>query len=222
MVFTLDADLEEPPEILEDFFKFLNSNEQANIVGAIQPTRKGKFFEVLLGKIFYVIGRHIFGYSPKANQLALFLMKSEVVKKLIALPNADLTLIGAINSLGFQPHFFTVKKLSSSATSYTFFAKLRLAGRLLLSHITKPIQILTLFSITLGFVSLGLILWLISRYLMGYDTLAGWSSTIIVLVFWGSFISVLQTFTLLILGEILNQQRGLKAVIEDQLVNFDE
>ena len=32
-------------------------------------------------------------------------MKSEVVKKLIALPNADLTLIGAINSLGFQPHF---------------------------------------------------------------------------------------------------------------------
>ena len=57
---------------------------------------------------------------------------------------------------------------------------------------------------------------------MGYDKLAGWSSTIIVLVFWGSFISVLQTFTLLILGEILNQQRGLKAVIEDQLVNFDE
>ena len=149
-------------------------------------------------------------------------MKSEVVKKLIALPNADLTLIGAINFLGFQPHFFTVKKLSSSATSYTFFAKLRLAGRLLLSHITKPIQILTLFSITVGFVSLGLILWLISRHLMGYDKLAGWSSTIIVLVFWGSFISVLQTFTLLILGEILNQQRGLKAVIEDQLVNFDE
>jgi len=219
LVFTLDSDLEEPPETLEKFYKFMLTNKSCDVLGAVQLQRKGKFSEIFFGRLFYSLSRVVFDYSPVPNQLNMFLMKTRVVQQINTLPNGDLTLIGAMNAFGFKPNYFEVKKLSTSATSYKFSSKIKLAFKILSSHVQKPIKILTIISLGLGAGSVLVIFWLLIKYLLGFSVLGGWSSLFIIILFWGSFISILQSITLLILAEILNHQRGINKVVESEHVN---
>ena len=73
MVFTLDADLEEPPEILEDFFKFLNSNEQANIVVRFSQLEKVSFSKSYWAKSFTSSAATLLGTLQKQTNSHYFL-----------------------------------------------------------------------------------------------------------------------------------------------------
>jgi len=50
LVFLIDSDLEEEPELLERFYQELNT-EKADVVYGVQQTRKGKLFEASDGAV---------------------------------------------------------------------------------------------------------------------------------------------------------------------------
>lgn len=221
LVFTLDSDLEEQPECLSNFLDEMNKNPEVAVISGVQQNRKGKLIEKWSGSLFYAIAKLIFGYSPAANQSAMFLMRNRVVTAVNSLSNAELTLIGAINFLGFKTNYLTIKKESSSKTAYSLNAKLALAFRILSAHIQRPIKVIAFLSLALAFGGLTLMGWTIFSYFTNNSAPEGWLSLIFLTTFLFSFLSILQSITLLLLSEILNHQRGLNKVFRSKEVNLD-
>src|SRR5438105_4992211 len=52
LVFLLDSDLEEPPELLGQFYRDLEKSG-ADVIYGVQQARKGGHFERFMGQLFY-------------------------------------------------------------------------------------------------------------------------------------------------------------------------
>ncbi|MCK5847885.1 MAG: glycosyltransferase family 2 protein, partial [Caldisericia bacterium] len=60
LVFLIDCDLEEEPELLSDFFLKMQT-ASCDVVYGIQEKRKGKWFEKLSGSLFYKCRNKLIG-----------------------------------------------------------------------------------------------------------------------------------------------------------------
>src|SRR6185436_355981 len=52
-VFLIDCDLEEAPELINEYWKEINADSKLDVVLGIQTSRKGGWFERLSGRMFY-------------------------------------------------------------------------------------------------------------------------------------------------------------------------
>ena len=93
LVFLIDCDLEEDPELLEVFYdKFKNSD--ADVIYGVQQTRKGSFFERTSGKIFYALINLLSDYPVRANPITARLMSQRYVTNLVKHKDHEIFLIG--------------------------------------------------------------------------------------------------------------------------------
>src|SRR5918912_1860756 len=79
LVFLVDVDLEEEPELLEVFYDCLKERG-ADVVFGVQRRRRGSIFERFTGAIFYKLLRLLSDTHVPANQLTARLMTSDYVK----------------------------------------------------------------------------------------------------------------------------------------------
>src|SRR5262249_22005503 len=73
LVFLIDSDLEEEPELLGKFYNEIH-NSGADVVYGVQRTRKGGFFERISGSIFYRIFNWLSIYPIPQNLITVRLM----------------------------------------------------------------------------------------------------------------------------------------------------
>ncbi len=189
-VFLLDIDLEEPPEILRDFFKKLNSENNIDVVFGIQKQRKGKFFERKSGQFFYKIFNLLSEIKIPENILMARLMKRSYLNALIKYSEKELFLAGVFAMVGFRQESIVISKGSRPDTSYTF----RKRMSLLVNAITATSNRLLVYVFYLGlFVSFtsffGLIYFTI-RAVFYQEYLKGWPSIIISIWFLSGLILI--------------------------------
>ena len=72
LVFLIDSDLEESPEIIEDFlFEF--KRREVDVIYGVQNKRKGKFFERLSGTVYFKLFRYSGGQNKiREQKLTIF------------------------------------------------------------------------------------------------------------------------------------------------------
>ena len=73
LVFQIDVDLEEEPEMLEAFYQELIKT-QADVVYGVQDKRKGGFFEKVFGGLFYRFFNFLSDVNMPPNLLMARLM----------------------------------------------------------------------------------------------------------------------------------------------------
>src|SRR5438132_9789625 len=81
LVFLIDIDLEEPPEILGPFYQAL-SRENADVAYGIQAPRHGPFLTRTLANLFYAIFEFLSDYSIPQHSLTARLTTSRYVSEL--------------------------------------------------------------------------------------------------------------------------------------------
>jgi len=138
LVFLIDVDLEEDPELFNMFHKvFVDSD--TDVVYGVQNKRKGGLWERTTGALFYWVFNLLSTHRIPANLLMARLMSRRYVKNLVAHRESELDIGGLWTITGFKQVPVKVDKHSKPSTTYTLRRKLALMVRSITGFSNRPL-----------------------------------------------------------------------------------
>lgn len=178
MVFLLDSDLEEEPELLDTFYERLQQNG-ADVVFGVQQKRKGRPFERISGSLYFKVFNLLSTYPIPPNHTTARLMKCEYVAALMRHQEREFVMSGLWALTGFKQVPITVRKHHKARTSYGLRRKLSHLVNAVTSFSSKPLVLIFYLGSILILVSSVAALDLIIRRMFFGVMLQGWASLIV-------------------------------------------
>ena len=150
LVFLIDSDLEEAPELLLTLWEEKVKNIDYDIIFAVQGKRKGSWFEKISGSIFYyILDFLIDDIKYPTDTMTARLMSRKYVKEVIKHKEATYDLWSIFEYTGFKSKSVICQKGYKKETSYTFFKKLDLALHIIVSTSIKPLKLIFFLGLVL-------------------------------------------------------------------------
>ena len=179
LVFLIDVDLEEPPEILGEFYRQL-TEKSVDIVFGVQQARHGTWFQRVSGEAFYHLYNLLSTNVIPRNQLRARLMTRRYVDALLR-HREQLFMIEILCNLnGFKQIAFPMNKTGyKGITTYTLARRIRLfiAGITMSSN--RPLIFIGYIGAIIVCLAAVYSLFVLIQYLLGISTPDGWTSLII-------------------------------------------
>lgn len=177
VVFLIEADLEEQPEWLSEFYDALSEDPSVDVVYGLQVERKGDWFERVSGDLFYRVFNLFSQIKIPPNHITVRLMTRRYVQAFVAHQERDLFVGGMYELAGFgqKPHI--VKKLSTSETTYSLGRKLNLLVNAIVSFSSIPLWLIFWLGVFVSVTASGVILWTIFKWAVGNPE-PGWASIV--------------------------------------------
>jgi dolichol-phosphate mannosyltransferase len=196
----LDGDLQDPPETIKDFYE--KWKEGYDVVYGIRIKREAPFVMQVAYKLFYRIFHKISYISIPLDAGDFSLMDREVVDALNKLPERDRFLRGLRAWVGFKQIGipYTRPERMFGKTTNNFYKNFNWATKGIFSFSYVPLQIMTMLSLTVFFLSLLAIALQILLRLFMPDSAPKGATTILVAVL---FIGSIQLLGISILGEYI-------------------
>ena len=186
LVFVLDCDLEEKPELLNLFYeRMMQDHENIDVVYGYMEKRQGKFVEKKFGKLFYRLMNRMTDMNIPEDLLMARLMKLNFVKSMIEFEETHMFINGLMHLTGYKQVGMPVVKTKKGTTSYTFFKRVTLAIDSIASFSGKPLMYISLLGLSISFISFLFIIELMIKVLFFNQYLSGWPSLIVSLWFIG-------------------------------------
>ena len=178
LVFLVDCDLEEDPELLETFYQKLKATE-TEVVFGVQKNRKGRLFERVSGSIFFKLFNLLSNDPIPANVITARLMTRKYVKALVQHRERETLIAGLWTLTGFDQVPVSVTKHFKARSTYDLRRKVAQLVNAITSFSSKPLVMI--FYLGSGILLLSTIaaLVLIFRKLFFGALLLGWPSVII-------------------------------------------
>jgi putative glycosyltransferase len=184
LVFMIDVDLEEEPELLRPFYaRFLES--EADSVYGVQSQRKGRAFERISGDLFYRFVKFLSGIKAPANSLIARLMTRRFVASLLRYEEHEIDIDGLLYMTGYVQIPVKAHKHSKGKTTYTLMRKLGLAMRSVTAISRRPLIIISVLGCLISVVTVAVILYYFLIYLFSGEVPSGFTSLILSLWFLG-------------------------------------
>ena len=177
-VFLLDCDLEEDPELLEDFW-VESIKLDADVVYGVQAKRKGGFLEQISGNLFYKLFNLISSFELPPNPLTLRLMSRRYLAGLLKHQERETILAGLFAETGFKQAPLAVKKHSTGRSTYTLKKKVALLVNGITSFSNKPLIYIFYLGCMISFCSIMAAFYLIVQKIFFGVMLSGWPSLIV-------------------------------------------
>jgi putative glycosyltransferase len=167
LVFSIDVDLEEDPELLNSFYDTFK-HADADVVYGVQSKRKGGVWERVTGAVFYWLFNLLSTAKIPRNLLMSRLMSQRYVRSLIAHKESELDISGLWFITGFKQIPVKVAKHSKKDTTYTLSKKAMLMVRSITGFSNKPL----LYIAVLGAAILAMTT-ILSLYILGVRIFVG-------------------------------------------------
>lgn len=178
LVFLIDCDLEEEPELLGKFYDQFASAD-ADVVYGVQQARKGGFFEQVTGNIFFRLFNLLSTYPVPANLITARLMSKRYVASLVEHKDREVFLAGLWAITGFKQVPLAVQKHRKGSSTYDLSQKVSVFVNSVTSFSTKPLVFIFYLGCTIVLLSSLAALFLIVRRVFFGVYLAGWPSLIV-------------------------------------------
>ena len=198
----IDADLQDPPEIIPDMIEEYEKTKTPIIYGK-RISREGEsLFKKLTASIFYRLINLLSEVQFPVDTGDFRLIDKTVIEAYKSFSENPKYIRGLISWMGFEQKAFEYKRESRIAgtTKYTLKKMLRLALTGILSFSVKPLRISLFFGIMSIFIAIIFSLRVFYLYLFSpEDLVRGWASTIIIILFIGG----VQLISLSVISEYL-------------------
>lgn len=194
LIFLIDVDLEEPPEILVQFYEEMKRGNW-DVVYGVARKRQGGFVKRVGGKIAWYTYEYTFPFEMPRNQCTVRLMVRPYVQALTQHKEQMTAIAGLWAITGFHQTGVLIDKSCREGTSYGFWRRVDIFAAAITSFSEKPLQ--AVFFLGLGMFTLSLLIsvyLIIDRIVIG-TPVEGWIS--VMLSVWG-----LSGLVLLCLGMI--------------------
>lgn len=178
LVFVIDCDLEEEPELLGALHAELQ-RAQADVAFGLLPTRRGGWFERVSGWLFYRMFNLLSTDPIEPGATMARLMTRRYVDALLQHREQELFLMGVWQITGFRQVPVPATKSHKGRSTYGLRRKLALMVNAITSFSNRPLVFIFYLGcliVTLATVAAGALI--IRRLFFGH-TLIGWSSLIV-------------------------------------------
>jgi putative glycosyltransferase len=192
LVFLVDSDLEEKPELLSDFKKEMERSG-ADVVYGVQSKRRGGAFERATGAMYYTLFNAITSQRIPRNLLTVRLMTRRYVQALVAHQEREINIGALWAHTGFRQVPFPVDKQHKGTTSYDVRRKITHLVNSVTSFSSAPLVFVFYLGVSISMLSGVFGTYLIVRRVFFGELLQGWPSLIVSVWFLGGL-------TLLCLG----------------------
>lgn len=201
-VVTLDADLQDPPEVIAEMMTVAQSGEVDVVYGVRTDRRSDSVFKRVSAKGFYA-GMRAAGATDLPDNAGDFrLMSRATVDAVNALPEHHRVLRLVIPSLGFPSASVGYRREARAAggSKYPLGKMIRLSVDSLTGFSLAPLRLATWFGLGGFLAAVGLLLYALIAKLTDM-TVAGWTSTVVIV----ASVGAVQLLCLGILGEYVGR-----------------
>lgn len=203
-VLMIDADLQDPPELIKPMMALMD--EGADVVYGRRTQRKGEsFFKKATAAVFYRGLRRLTDVDIPADTGDFRLMSRRVTDELLKLPEQHRFLRGLVAWVGFTqvPLDYVREARFAGETKYPLKKMVKFAFDAIAGFSSAPLRLATLFAGLAMLLSFGVGLYVLLSWLF-FDTVRGWASLLAIV----ALFSAVQLFCLGMLGEYVGRIYG--------------
>jgi len=178
LIFLIDADLEEEPELLPRFHAEMQATG-AEVIYGVQARRKGDWFERLSGWCFYRLFNLLSSHPIPANLITARLMTRRYVAALLLHRESEVFLGGVWAITGFRQLPLQVVKHSHGHTTYNLWRRLALLVNAITSFSSRPLRMVFYLGALIFLVSSLAAAYLVCLRLFVHGFTLGWPSVVV-------------------------------------------
>lgn len=201
-VVIIDADLQDPPEIITEMYHKMQEGFQ--VVYARRKTRAGEsFFKKFTAKLFYRILAKITSIKIPLDTGDFRIMDRKIVDVLKDMPEQQKYLRGQIAWVGFKQTYVLYDRDERFAgeTGYSYKKMIRLALDGITSFSNLPLKFATMTGFFVSGITFLLSLYALYARFISKDYVPGWTSLILAVLFIGG----VQLISIGIIGEYMSR-----------------
>ena len=200
---TMDVDLQDPPELLEEMFLTLESGEYDCCATRSNNRKVYGFFRKKFTKWFYKIIGKISKTEMVDGARDFRLMTRQMVNAIISMKEYNRYSKGLFSFVGFNTKWieFNITDRQAGKSKYSMLKLFSYAIEGIVAFSTAPLVFAALVGIILCFISFVFIIVIIIKTLVWGDPVGGWPSMICIM----AFLSGIQLFCTGIIGEYLSK-----------------
>jgi glycosyltransferase involved in cell wall biosynthesis len=200
-IFILDADLQDPPELLPDMMKVMD--EGCDVVYGVRRKRGGEtWFKLQTAALFYRLLREVSDIEIPVDTGDFRLMSRRALEVFLAMPERQRFVRGMVSWIGLRqvPLLYDRQARFAGESKYPFAKMLRFAFVAITGFSVQPLKIAIYLSALAAGVALLSLLYVFWSWISG-GVVAGWTSLMVVVLLLGSA----QLFVMGVIGEYLGQ-----------------
>ncbi len=186
-VLIIDGDLQDPPELLEEFYSYYKKGY--DVVYAVREKRKESFIKRKSYNYFYRLLKKISYIDMPLDTGDFSLISRRIVDQLNKMPEESRFIRGMRSWLGFKQIGIPYERQErySGESKYTFKKLLSLAFNGIFNFSEYPVKIMTRIGLITVIISMTYLLYVIYMRLF-YDTVpSGFTALLVVIVLMGGF-----------------------------------
>lgn len=182
------ADLQEPPELMVDFFGQLRSGESDLVVGRRRSRAGDPRLAAAQSRLFWAVYRRFVQPEMPLGGVDVFACTDEFRQHLVELDEAHSSLVALALWLGFRRSVVEYDRLprEHGESGWTFKKKVKYLSDSIFSFTDLPIRMLLAIGIVGLVASLAIALVVVVARLSGAIDVPGYAATILVLAFFGA------------------------------------
>ncbi len=196
----MDADLQDPPSLLEEMFSYID--EGYDSVATRRVTRKGEPpIRSFFARRFYKVMRKLSDTEIMDGARDYRLMTRQFISAVLSMTEYNRFTKGIFGWVGYDTKWIDFENVDRSAgkTKWNFWGLVKYSLEGITAFSTKPLILSSLIGIVFCFLAFVMIVFIIVRKLVFGDPVAGWASTMTVII----FLSGVQFFCTGILGQYI-------------------
>ncbi len=186
-VAVMDADMQDPPELLPEMLKILE-NDEYDSVATRRVTREGEPpIRSFFARMFYKIINQISDADIVDGARDFRLMKQEMVKTIVEMGEYNRFSKGIFGWIGFRTKWLPFENVERVAgeTKWSFWKLFKYSLDGIVNFSQAPLSIASFTGLFLTIVSFFAVLFVVVRRLIFGDPVAGWASTVSIILFIG-------------------------------------
>lgn len=200
-VCVMDADLQDPPALLPQMIEILSSGEYDSVATRRVDRKTEPPIRSWFAKKFYKLINKISDADIVDGARDFRLMNRKMVDSIVSMSEYNRFSKGIFGWVGFKTYWLAYENVQRSAgvTKWNFWSLTRYAINGIINFSQMPLNIASWFGIIMTAIAFIMLAFIIIRRLIFGDPVAGWASTMCVIVFIGG----IQLFCLGIIGQYI-------------------
>ena len=200
-VAVIDADMQDPPSLLPEMVKILESGEYDSVATRREDRTGEPVIRSFFARMFYRIMNKISDTDIVDGARDFRLMTRDMVNAIIRMSEYNRFSKGIFGWIGFRTYWMSYKNVERVAgqTSWSFWKLFKYSMDGFINHSQFPLSISSWGGILCTLISFIMVIFIVVRKLMFGDPVAGWASLVCIVLFIGG----IQLFCIGIMGQYL-------------------
>jgi putative glycosyltransferase len=221
LVFLLDSDLEEEPELVTQFHERLRDGDY-DVVYGVQEQRRGGLVARIPGALYYSLLEWLSDEKIPRNVMTARLMTRDYVRALVRHRDREFTIAQLWVTTGFRQAAMPVRKLSLSKSTYSLRRRTELAIKHVTTTSTKLLYLILYAGLLVSFCSAAAIFYFVSRYILVGTGTDGWTSLIVSIWFFGGLITLILGVLGIYIANVLSESKRRPYAVIRRVYRADE